>query len=198
MKGWLKVFDPREWFWHIVGAVVALLLVWYAVHSYNVHVSVKAVAANNLHWVGQFNQQAKSLNELGQQFIDLKTRVITDRKQAAADAAVTLLQEQNRANTAERKYRAELSAKKQLATERDTLVAGNNELRNGLRLAGRPLAAHDGDSAEIGRLRGYADRLGQLHEQCERDLAGVRQVAATAVDRAATAEAGLRALKPVN
>ncbi len=190
------MFSIFESLWSKLLAVLAVVLIgWYLVHTYNNYVSEKAVAANDLLWVGKFNKQTKDYNALGQQFIDLGDQVRRDRIQAAADAKVKLLQEQHRADTATRLYQTELRIKKQWATERDTLVAGNTELLGRLRDAERPLAARDGDSAEVGRLREFGDRLGRIYDQCEQGLARVRSIAAAAVDRASAAEAAARALK---
>lgn len=194
MISFLKAFDPREWIWHIAGVGAAVLLVWYLVSTYNNYVSRKAVEANNKTWVTKFNQNTKDLKTLGQQFVELKAQVVTDRNEATRLANLQISKEKNRADKATQQYRAGLETQKQLAKERDNLVVGNTDLRNRLHDIAKPLAARDGDSAEIRRLSKYAEGLGSLHEKCERDLAVVRQAAARATDRAAEAEAGVRAL----
>jgi hypothetical protein len=177
-----------------IGAIVAGLL--WAWHAFTSHISAAAVADNNLLWVGKFNQQKTELNTLGQQFIDLKDKVTRDRKQAAADAEGKINQEKNRAEKATRDYQRELQAKKQIATERDRLVAVLDEQRTKrMPELTRPIAAGDNDSAETRRLREFADGLGRILAQCQQTAADLRRAAATAIDRVGAAEAAARALK---
>ena len=184
--------------WVKLAAMGAVLFgLWWAVHSFTDWVSAAAVEDNNQQWVGQFNQQARDLNVLGQQFIDQGAAFKKRMSDITDDSKDKLQKEQDRADKATRDYKRELLARKQLAVERDSLVAALDEQRTQrLPELTRPITGGDGDSAETGRLREFADGLGRLLAQCQQTAADLRRTAATAIDRVGAAEAAARALKP--
>lgn len=193
--------NPLNWAKTALGVVLTvaatLALGWWMWHQFTGWVSADAVEANNQHWAVQFNQQARDLNVLGQQFIDVKAAYGKRMGDITADSKDKLQKEQDRADKATQNYKRELQAKKQLAAERDSLVAALDEQRvKRLPELTRPLAGSDSDGAEARRLRDFADGLGRLLAQCQQTAADLRQTAATAIDRVGAAEAAARALKP--
>lgn len=196
--------NPFNWIKSALGIVLtiaaALALSLWLWHMFTAWIIGSAVEDNNQHWVVQFNQQARDLNVLGQQFIDQTATFKKRMGDITDDSKQKLQKEQDRADKATRDYKRELQAKKQLAAERDSLVAALDELRTKrLPELTRPIASGtggDSDSPETRRLREFADGLGRLLAQCQQTAANLRRTAATAIDRVGAAEAAARALKP--
>lgn len=204
MKDFFYWINPLNWIKSALGIVLtiaaALALSLWLWHMFTSWIIGSAVEDNNQHWVVQFNQQARALNVLGQEFIDQGAAFKKRMDDITADSRQKLQKEQDRADKATKDYKRELQAKKQLAAERDSLVAALDERRTKrLPELTRPISAGTGgdrDSAETGRLREFADGLGRLLAQCQQTAADLRRTAATAIDRVGAAEATSRALKP--
>lgn len=179
---------------YALPALVLTGAVSFGVHKYNDGIREKAVAAA---LVKERAVTTPAFNALTQQFKTIEKNIIESRKAAKEKADAAITKEQDRADKATEDYKRELRAKKLLAAERDRLVVALDEQRaSRLPELTQPLAARDGDSAEVGRLRVFADGLGRLLSQCQQTAADIRRAAATAIDRVAAAEAAARALKP--
>jgi hypothetical protein len=185
---------PSSWLLKGAGIVAIFGVFWYAIHSYNVKITAEAVAEAQAEKDAYYIPELQALTK---QFNDIETNIIESRKAAKLAADKALLKEKDRADKATLDWKQELQTKKKVASERDSLVAERNEYRvKRLPELTQPIATRDGDSAEIGRLRDFADGLGKLLAKCQQSAAGLRQRAAAAIDRLGEAEATSRALKP--
>ena len=167
----------------IYSALAVFAVLWFGVSTYNGWVSAAAVKKNDSHWAGEFGKLSRSVSALTAKINDDKIAA----RQAAADAVAA---EQEKANAATRKYHAELAKNKTLASQ--LAAARNTELVGSLLDSTRPISDRGG--SECASLRAYASDVGTRYASCERDLEIAIGEAAKAVDRAATAEAGIRAL----
>ena len=168
----------------IYALLAVFLTMWYGVSSYNRWVSEDAVVKNDAHWATEFSG-------LTQKVTELTSKIKSDQVAARTAAAEAVAKETERANNATQKYHAELAKNKAMAAKLTS--ANNSDLIGSLLNSARPIG--DGGGSELTSLRTYTNDLGTRYAGCERDLEAAIGEAAKAVDRAATAEAGIRALK---
>lgn len=174
----------------VVGAIVFGF--WWAVHSYNVYVSEKAVAAA---LVKERAVEAPKLKTAQTELANLKTQVITDRLAATAAAELERAKWKEAVNVKTKQYQSTLQLYKKAVAERDAARLAPADLDRLLNNIAKP-ATSDGAGQQGISLGASASRFRELYQQCERDLDEALQTATGAVDRAAKSEAGVRALSP--
>lgn len=181
---WLKLLA--------IGAVIAAF--WLAVHTYNVKITTKAVLKEGARVEAVYKPKFDGLTK---QFNDLRTQVITDRLNATSAANAAMAQFELEAFNKTTVYQNEIKTLKSAAAHAaDKRAAADRDADARLRDATRPLAASDGSGQQGIRLGDYTNGLASLYSQCEKDLGLVIGTASEALDRLASAEAAVRALKP--
>jgi hypothetical protein len=174
------VFSPVK---AIVGALV-LAVAAYGIHTYNGWIGARATAKMDADYAIKFNDIAGQAQKL-------KATIEANDAAARLTIAKTIAEQQEKANDATRKYKAELARNKELMADRNRAMASSSDL------LGRMLntsTASVGSRPECPSLSRYTDQLSERYASCERDLAEAVSEAAKAIDRASAAEAAVRAL----
>ena len=171
--------------WLRVAALALVLSVgWYLVSTYNTWVAAEAVAEVDAEYAAKFNDIAAKAKAL-------KATIEANDVAARLATAKAIAEQQERANEATQKYKAELAKNKELVADRNRAMASSSDLLG--RVLNDSTASVSG-GAEFASVRKYADDLGGRYASCERDLAEAIGEAAKQADRAAEAEAAVRAL----
>jgi len=175
--------NPLNWLKAIITTVV-LAAVAYGVYAYNGWIGGRAVAKVEAEYAAKFNDIEKQAKQL-------KATIEANDAAARLTIARTIAEQQEKANEATRKYKAELAKNKELVADRNRAMASSGDVIGRLLNAS---TASVGNRPECPSLSGYANGLSERYASCERDLEAAIGEAAKAVDRASAAEAAVRAL----
>lgn len=181
MSKLLDLLDPTSWAFRIV--VVALL--WFGViNPYNNYVSAKKVAA----------ALEKERSFTVPKIANLKAKVAELDLTIANMHGIAELEKSKQLKAANEKtilYNAVVKQNKELFARFNAAMLSKSELTDRL----RDITEQSSGSAANTSDSGFTKRLGEAYTQCESDLSGLLETASSANERAAKAEAGLRALK---
>jgi len=174
-----------RWVQYLLGSLAAAALLWFGVISpYNNYVSAKAVAA------ALEEERAKTEPFIAELKADILERdgIITNMNAAAE---LEKSKQLKAANEKTIQYNAVVKQNKELFARFNAAMLSKSELADRL----RDITEQSSGSATNTSDSGFTRRLGAAYAQCESDVSGLLETASSANERAAKAEAGLRALK---
>lgn len=192
MRKLLDLLDPTSWAFRIVGALGVVALLWFGViDPYNKYVSAKAVVAA---LVKERADVKPKIDGLESQIKTLKQSV-ADREKIIVDMSSAAELEKSKqlkaANEKTIQYNAVVKQNKELFARFNAAMLSKSELADRLRDITEQSSSSSANTSDSG----FTRRLGAAYAQCESDVSGLLETASSTNERAAKAEAGLRALK---
>lgn len=185
MNDLVKWIDPRNWLWWALGAGAVVAGLWFGVISpYNNYVSDKKVAAALAHERAEVKPK---IDRLESDLRDSRREISTLNAIAEEEKSKQL----KAANEKTIQYNAVVKQNKELFAKFNAAMLSKSELADRL----RDITEQSSSSAANTSDSGFTKRLGAAYAQCESDVSGLLETASSANERAAKAEAGLRALK---
>lgn len=192
MNDLVKWIDPRNWLWWALGAGAAAALLWFGViDPYNKYVSAKAVVA------ALVKERAEVKPKIDRLELQIKTlkQSVADREKIIGDMNTAAELEKSKqlkaANEKTIQYNAVVKQNKELFAKFNAAMLSKSELDDRL----RNITEQSSSSSTSTSDSGFTKRLGAAYAQCESDVSGLLETASRTNERAAKAEAGLKALK---
>ena len=174
-----------RWVQYALASLAAAALLWFGViNPYNKYVSAKAVA------VALEEERAFTVPKIA----NLEAAVAELDLTIANMHNVAELEKSKQLKAANEKtiqYNAVVKQNKELFARFNAAMLSKSELDDRL----RDITEQSSSSAANTSDSGFTKRLGAAYAQCESDVSGLLETASSANERAAKAEAGLRALK---
>lgn len=175
---------PITLLWRFAGALALTGLVAFGVHKYNVSVSAKHVAAALVKERAETAPRIKLL----QDGLAKERATIASLNQTALDEKTKQLKVANE-NTIQ--YNAVVKKYTEVFAKYNAAFLAKSDLADRLRNITEQSSSGSTNTSDSG----FTKRLGTAYAQCESDVGGLLETASRANERAAKAEAGLRALK---
>lgn len=181
----LDLLDPTSWLFRGVAAVAVVAAVWFGIiNPYNNYVSAKKVAA------ALKEERAFTVPKIANLEATVAERdaTIASMNQAAETEKSKQLKAANEKTI---QYNAVVKQNKELFAKFNAAMLSKSELDDRL----RNITEQSSGSATGTSDRGFTKRLGAAYAQCESDVSGLLETASRTNERAAKAEAAVRALK---
>lgn len=184
MSKFLELLDPTNWLFRGLAALVVAGAVWWAWAEFKEWVSAPAVVA------ALEEERAFTVPKIA----NLEATVAERDATIASMNRVAELEKSKQLKAANEKtiqYNAVVKQNKELFAKFNAAMLSKSELDDRL----RNITEQSSGSAASTSDSGFTRRLGAAYDQCESDVGGLLETASRTNERAAKAEAAVRALK---